>query len=139
MIVGRGGGSAEDLFAFNDERVARAIAAARVPVVSAVGHEVDITIADLVADVRAATPSNAAELLRARSPRAARELASHKRALRARDGGALAQRPAAARAPGAQLRDPRSTAARRARAPGRALRACCRARCANGLRSIAAR
>jgi exodeoxyribonuclease VII large subunit len=62
VIVGRGGGSAEDLIAFNDERVARAIVECRVPVISAVGHEVDVTIADLVADVRAATPSNAAEL-----------------------------------------------------------------------------
>jgi exodeoxyribonuclease VII large subunit len=62
VIVGRGGGSAEDLIAFNDELVARAIANCRVPVVSAVGHEVDVSIADLVADVRAATPSNAAEL-----------------------------------------------------------------------------
>ncbi|HET8939606.1 MAG TPA: exodeoxyribonuclease VII large subunit [Polyangiales bacterium] len=62
VIVGRGGGAAEDLVAFNDERVARAIASCRVPVISAVGHEVDVTIADLVADVRAATPSNAAEL-----------------------------------------------------------------------------
>ena len=62
VIVGRGGGATEDLFAFNDERVARAIACCRVPTISAVGHEVDVTIADLVADVRAATPSNAAEL-----------------------------------------------------------------------------
>ncbi|MEI8256024.1 MAG: exodeoxyribonuclease VII large subunit [Deltaproteobacteria bacterium] len=62
LIVGRGGGSSEDLSAFNDERVARAIAACRVPVISAVGHEVDHTIADLVADRRAATPSNAAEI-----------------------------------------------------------------------------
>lgn len=62
IITGRGGGSMEDLWAFNDERVARAIYASDIPVISAVGHEPDVTIADFVADVRAATPSNGAEI-----------------------------------------------------------------------------
>lgn len=62
IITGRGGGSIEDLWAFNDERVARAIYESELPVISAVGHEPDVTIADYVADVRASTPSNAAEL-----------------------------------------------------------------------------
>ena len=62
IITGRGGGSMEDLWAFNDERVARAIYDSELPVISAVGHEPDVTIADFVADLRAATPSNAAEL-----------------------------------------------------------------------------
>ncbi len=62
LIVGRGGGSIEDLWAFNDERVAYAIYQSEIPIISAVGHEPDVTISDFVADLRAATPSNAAEL-----------------------------------------------------------------------------
>ena len=62
IITGRGGGSIEDLWAFNDERVARAIYASEIPVISAVGHEPDVTISDFVADRRASTPSNAAEI-----------------------------------------------------------------------------
>ena len=76
VIVARGGGSIEDLWAFNDERVARAIVACSVPVVSAVGHETDFTIADFVADLRAPTPSAAGELIVPNIADLARELTS---------------------------------------------------------------
>ena len=83
VILGRGGGSAEDLWAFNDEALARAIAACPVPVITGVGHEVDFTIADFVADVRAATPSNAAELVVERADHVRLRIATAERRLRA--------------------------------------------------------
>ena len=94
VIVARGGGSLEDLWAFNEEVVARAIAASPVPVVSGVGHEIDTTIADFVADVRAATPSNAAEIVVARRDELARRIAHLDHRARA----AVRQRVAAGRA-----------------------------------------
>jgi exodeoxyribonuclease VII large subunit len=92
VIIGRGGGSAEDLWAFNDEALARAIARCPVPVIAAVGHEVDVTIADFVADVRAATPSNAAELVVERADHFCSRIDRAERQLRNTVGLGLARR-----------------------------------------------
>ncbi len=106
-VVTRGGGSADDLWEFNDERLARAIAACPVPVVSAVGHEVDVTVADLVADVRAATPTHAAEVVvPVRDDLLASLSALRGRLVRA-EGNALGERRRVLRALRAELSDPR--------------------------------
>jgi exodeoxyribonuclease VII large subunit len=109
LIVGRGGGSLEDLWAFNTEEVARAIACSRVPVVSAVGHEIDVTISDMVADVRALTPTASAELVVPRWDDLCRELGEGRERLRrvldARTRGARLSVQAIARHP--WFRDPR--------------------------------
>src|SRR5437763_634675 len=93
LIVGRGGGSLEDLWSFNEEPVVRAIAASKIPTVSAVGHEIDVTLADLAADVRALTPSEAAE----RVIPSAEELIARINILQRRMRSMLAQRATAAR------------------------------------------
>ncbi|UUE46225.1 exodeoxyribonuclease VII large subunit [Pectobacterium aroidearum] len=92
LIVGRGGGSLEDLWSFNDERVARAIFASHIPIVSAVGHETDVTIADFVGDLRAPTPSAAAELVSRNQLELLRQIQSQRQRLEMAMDYYLAQR-----------------------------------------------
>jgi len=106
IVVTRGGGSQEELWAFNDERLARAIAASPVPVVSAVGHETDVSVADLVADVRAATPSHAAQLVAPVKDELAAALAALRGRLHRAVSAAIDGRRRELRALKAELADP---------------------------------
>src|SRR5919197_750183 len=106
LVVTRGGGSQDDLAAFNDERLARVIAACPVPVVSAVGHEVDVSISDLVADVRAATPTHAAQLVAPVRDDLAQQLAALRARLVRATRRAVEIRREALRAMRAELSDP---------------------------------
>ncbi len=114
LIVGRGGGSLEDLWAFNEEIVARAIAASELPVVSAVGHEIDFSIADMAADARAATPSAAAELLSTDQTAQLQQLSTLDRRLRLTVRHRLDAAGAQLRTLQAQLRHPGSRLAEQA-------------------------
>jgi exodeoxyribonuclease VII large subunit len=110
LVVGRGGGSLEDLWCFNEEPVVRAIFASEIPVVSAVGHEIDVTLADLVADVRALTPSEAAERIIPSADELSARLAQHQRRMLAtlRTRVVAARRHVEQLAGRRVLRDPRS-------------------------------
>ncbi len=112
IVVTRGGGSAEDLWTFNEEAVARAIAASQVPVVSAVGHEVDFTIADFVADARAPTPSAAAEMLSPELEALLDDLRTARSRLRQAVGGALSLARESLGRRERRLRDPRQEVTR---------------------------
>src|SRR3989442_4406872 len=118
LILARGGGSLEDLWPFNEERVARAIAASGVPVVSAVGHEVDVTIADLLADLRAPTPSAAAAMV----VRSQDEVAEWIASLRSRLVAAMRLLVAAAGDPPEEAGSAPPRQARRARPRGLGIR-----------------
>ncbi|HET6922750.1 MAG TPA: exodeoxyribonuclease VII large subunit, partial [Anaeromyxobacteraceae bacterium] len=107
VVVTRGGGSQEDLWEFNDERLARALATCPVPVVSAVGHEVDVTVADLVADARAATPTHAAQLVAPVRDELLAGLAAQRARLARVAGEALGSRRRELRALRAELSDPK--------------------------------